>query len=121
MARQIKQENGYQSRLLKLIPSEIVAAYLVIVGFIPPGYEYSKLLLTVITAVLLIMIPFYLISFQYVKGAFQIAFTSLTFLVWVYSMGGPFVYYGIHEPVAGSALLVLWTLLLPFVIKPGKE
>ncbi|MFW5877544.1 MAG: hypothetical protein ACOCUP_00385 [bacterium] len=27
MARQIKQENNYQSRLLKLIPSEIVAAY----------------------------------------------------------------------------------------------
>ncbi len=121
MARQIKQENNYQSRLLKLIPSEIIAAYLVIAGFIPDGYEHSKLLLTVITAVLLVLIPFYLIRFQAVKGAFQIVFTSFSFIVWVYSMGGPFVYYGIHEAVFGSALLVLWTLLVPFVIKPEKE
>ncbi|HCC70077.1 MAG TPA: hypothetical protein DEQ09_02855 [Bacteroidales bacterium] len=118
MARQIKQENNYQSRLLKLIPSEIIAAYLVIVGFIPPGYEHSKILLTVITAVLLVMIPFYLINFQSVKGVFQIIFTSFSFLVWVYSMGGPFIYFGLHEPVAGSTLLVLWTLLVPFVVKP---
>ena len=117
MARQIKQENSYQSRLLKLIPSEIVAAYLVIIGFIPPGYEHSKILLTIVTAVLLIMVPFYLISFMAVKGPLQIIFTSLSFLVWVYSMGGPFLYYGIHEAVIGSALLVLWTLLIPIVVK----
>lgn len=121
MARQIKQENNYQSRLLKLIPSEIIAAYLVIVGFIPAGYEHGKLLLTVITIVLLILIPFYLIRFQSVKAVFQIIFTSISFLVWVYSMGGPFVFYGIHEPVFGSSLLVIWTLLIPFVIKPKNE
>jgi len=120
MARQIKQENNYQSRLLKLIPSEIIAAYLVIIGFIPPGYEHSKILLTIVTAILLIMVPFYLISFMAVKGPLQIIFTSLSFLVWVYSMGGPFVYYGIHEAVIGSALLVLWTLLIPLVVKPGE-
>lgn len=118
MARQIKQENNYQSRLLKLIPSEIIAAYLVIIGFIPPGYENSKILLTVVTAILLILIPFYLISFMSVKGPLQIIFTSFSFLVWVYSMGGPFIYYGIHEAVLGSVILVLWTLLIPFVVKP---
>lgn len=121
MARQIKQENNYQSRLLKLIPSEIIAAYLVIAGFITPGYEHGKLLLTVFSAALLILIPFYLIRFQSVKGPLQIVFTSLSFIVWVYSMGGPFVYYGIHEPVFGSSLLVLWTLLLPFIIKPSTD
>ncbi|MDT8402683.1 MAG: hypothetical protein RQ743_13395 [Bacteroidales bacterium] len=121
MARQIKQENNYQSRLLKLIPSEIVAAYLVIIGFIPAGYEHSKILLTVVTAILLIMVPFYLISFMSVKGPLQIIFTSLSFLVWVYSIGGPFVYYGIHEAVIGSVLLVLWTLLIPFVVKPESS
>jgi len=121
MARQIKQENNYQSRLLKLIPSEIVAAYLVIIGFIPAGYEHSKILLTAITAVLLVMVPFYLIIIMGVKGPFQISFTALSFLVWIYSMGGPFVYYGIHEPVFGSSLLVIWTLLIPLVIKPVKE
>jgi len=121
MARQIKQENNYQSRLLKLIPSEIIAAYLVIVGFIPPDYAHSKILLTVITAVLLVLIPFYLVSFQSVKGVFQIIFTSVSFLVWVYSMGGPFMYFGFYEPVIGSTLLVLWTLLIPFVIKPKNE
>ncbi|MGM0667978.1 MAG: hypothetical protein ACQETA_11710 [Bacteroidota bacterium] len=121
MARQIKQENNYRSRLLKLIPSEIVAAYLVIIGFIPEGYEHSKILLTAVTAILLIMIPFYLISFMSVKGPLQIIFTSMSFLVWVYSIGGPFVYYGIHEAVIGSVLLVLWTLLIPFVVRPESS
>lgn len=121
MARQIKRENDYQSRLLKLIPSEIIAAYLVIVGFIPPGYEHSKILLSIVTAVLLFLIPFYLTGFQNVKGTFQIIFTSFSFIIWVYSMGGPFVYYGIHDSVIGSSLLVLWTLLIPFVIKPENH
>ena len=118
MARQIKPENPYQTKLLKLIPSEIIAAYLIIAGFIPAGYVHSKVLLTIITAVLLILVPLYLIRLQGVKGPFQIVFTSLSFLVWVYSIGGPFVFYGIHEAVIGSSILVIWTLLIPLVIKP---
>jgi len=121
MARQIKQENPYQSRLLKLIPSEIVAAYLAITGFIPEDYPYAKVLLTLITLALLVMIPFYLNKFQGVRGPFQIAFTSLSFVIWVYSLGGPFKYWGIYEAVIGSSFLVLWTLLIPFFIKPEEH
>ncbi len=118
MARQIKQENPYQSRLLKLIPSEIIAAYLAIAGFIPDDYPHAKILLSIASIVLMIMIPFYLARFQGVKGPVQIAFTTISFVIWVYSVGGPFRYFGIYEAVIGSTILVLWTLLIPFFVKP---
>ena len=35
MARQIKTKDEYKSRLLKLIPSEIVATYLFALGVVP--------------------------------------------------------------------------------------
>jgi len=114
MARQIKQENSYQSRLLKLIPTEIVAAFLAISGFIPDDYLNARILMTLVSIVLLLLIPFYLYFLQGVKGGFQIAFTSISFIIWVYSIGGPFIYWGIHDAIIGSALLVIWTLLIPF-------
>lgn len=120
MARQIKQENSYQSRLLKLIPSEIIAAYLAILGFIPEDYQHAKILLTVVSVSLLVLLPFYLYIMQGVRGFIQIAFTSLSFVVWVYSIGGPFTYWGIHDAIVGSTILVIWTLLIPFFIIPEK-
>lgn len=120
MARQIKLENSYQSRLLKLIPSEIVAAFLAISGFIPEGYQHAKILLTIVTLSLLALIPLYLWYFQGVKGFSQIAFTSFSFLIWIYSIGGPFTYWGIHDAVIGSAMLIIWTLLIPFFIYNEK-
>ena len=53
MAREVKINQDYKSKLLKLIPSEIVAAYLVIEGIIPEERKYLGTL--AVSIVLLIL------------------------------------------------------------------
>jgi len=45
MAREIKVDQNYRDMLLKLIPSEIVAAYMVLAGIIPQDYAKWGLLI----------------------------------------------------------------------------
>jgi hypothetical protein len=58
MAREIKTDEKYLGRLLKLIPSEIVAAYLAIQGIVP--VDSQKWGLLIISLVLFVITPFYL-------------------------------------------------------------
>ncbi len=118
MSRQILAENPYKDRLLKLIPSEIVAAYLVIEGLIPEKASTAPWVSLGATLILLVLIPFYMTRIMEVKVPRQILFTMVSFMVWVYALGGPFAYYGLYTGYIGSVILVLWTLLIPFFYKP---
>lgn len=117
MTRQIESTNTYKDVLLKLIPSEIVAAYMVIDG-LTSKESYAKWAATCAVAVLLGLIPFYLWRLYKVRRWLQIIFTMGSFVVWVYWMGGPFKYWEIHYPPIASIILVLWTLLIPLILLP---
>jgi hypothetical protein len=119
MAREVKTNQDYKSKLLKLIPSEIVAAYLVIEGIIPEERKYIGTL--VLSAVLLIMVPLYLRKVYKVRRLGQHIFVMLAFVVWVYSLGGPFRYWNIWEAWIGSSLLILYTLTIPLFYRPGEQ
>jgi len=121
MAREIRYDNVYKDRLLKLIPSEVVAAYLVIDGLIPSDAPQAGLVSLISSIILLVFVPFYLKRTMRVEKPFQILFTMLSFIVWVYSLGGPFSHYGLYTGYIGSVILVLWTLLIPFFYKPSPE
>ena len=118
MPREINQYNHYKDRLLKLIPSEIVAAYLVIEGIIPSGAPHAPLVSLMAALVLLILIPFYLKKTMDVKRTGQIILIMVSFIIWIYSLGGPFALYGVHIGYVGSVLLVLWTLAIPLIYRP---
>ena len=115
MPRAIKNENPYKDKLLKLIPTEIVAAYMVIMGLIPAAQ--AKWGLLIVTIILFILVPFYLKFIHKVTSIVQIIFTALSFIVWVYSLGGPFFYWGIYEAWIASVILVIWTLFIPLFVK----
>ncbi len=116
-----KKENQYKDVLLKLLPGEIVAAFLVLDGIILPQELNAKWLSLGVVVVLLIMTPFYLIRIYNVKRWRQLLFISVSFIVWVYSVGGPFKYWDLYNPRLGSIFLILWTLLIPLVYLPGKD
>ena len=119
MAREVKINQDYKSKLLKLIPSEIIAAYLVIEGIIP---EERKLIGTlVVSVILLILVPFYLRKIYHVRRLGQHIFVMLAFLVWIYSLGGPFRYWNIWEAWIGSSLLILYTLCIPLFYHPAES
>jgi hypothetical protein len=116
MAREIKEVQNYQDRLLKLIPSEIVGAYMVLQGIIPA--DKAKWATTMVSGILLLFTPLYLNRIQKVNRPLQLGVTTLSFGVWVYSLGGPFQYWGLYQAWLGSVILVLWTLLVPILVNP---
>ena len=119
MAREIKVDQNYRDRLLKLIPSEIVAAYMVLAGIIPQ--DYAKWGLLIVSVILLVLVPFYLKLFQKVDRILQIIITTISFAVWVYSLGGPFKEWGIYYAWLSSVILILWTLIVPIFVNPQPQ
>ena len=116
MAREIKEDQKYRDRLLKLIPSEIVGAYLVLQGIIPQDRaKWGTLLVSII---LVVLTPIYLSRINKVRRISQLTVTTISFVVWVYSMGGPFQAWGVYESWIGSVILVLWTLIVPLMVNP---
>ncbi len=119
MPREIKEAQNYKDRLLKLIPSEIVAAYMVLAGIIPlASAKWGTLIVSII---LLILVPFYLWKIHNVTRSSQIIVTSISFVVWVYSLGGPFQFWNLYRAWIGSVILVLWTLIVPLAINPKTQ
>jgi hypothetical protein len=119
MAREVKTDQDYKSKLLKLIPSEIVAAYILIVGIIPDEYKYWGTLITAL--IMLVLIPFYLRRLYDVKRLGQIIYIMIAFVIWIYTLGGPFRQWGIWQDWIGSALLILYTLTIPLFYHPRAE
>ena len=119
MAREVKTDQDYKMKLLKLIPSEIVAAYILIGSIIPEEY---KLWGTIVTAVImLVLIPFYLRRLYDVKRLGQIIYIMIAFVIWIYTLGEPFLQWGIWQEWIGSALLILYTLTIPLFYHPRAE
>ncbi|MCE5202793.1 MAG: hypothetical protein ABFC80_01990 [Coriobacteriales bacterium] len=136
MGRQVSQTQTFADKLMKLIPTEIVGAYMVLAGVIgyPPGStQYVSagpeitddalraFLIQFIFAVLLVLTPVYLRRVGHVASLPQIAVSTLSFVIWVYSLGGPFVVWGCYYPLMGSVVLVLWALFTPLLVTPKAK
>lgn len=118
MPREIKTVQSYQDRLLKLIPTEIIAAYMALQGVVPPAY--AKWATLAIAVILVALTPLYLMRLQGVRHTGQVVMTTLAVVVWLYTLGGPFQYWGLYQAWIGSVLLVLWTLIVPLVVNPQE-
>lgn len=113
--------NDFKDRLVKLIPSEIVTAYVTIQGLLsgaasPAGNK--NLLLWIVIALLFILTPVYLYYIGNVKKWSQIIFTAVAFILWVIVIGSPVKeILGYEAGFIGSIFLVLYTLMIPFFYK----
>jgi hypothetical protein len=123
MAREINDTQEYKDKLLKLIPSEIVAAYLVILGIlngqaiIIKDSDITQIVQWVVFGFMLALTPIYLRKFQNVIKLSQLFLTSISFIVWSYSLGGPFSASQLYNSTIASILLILWTLAAPTFVK----
>lgn len=119
MPREINNTQAFQDKVVKLIPTEIVGAYMVLVGAIPVGQE--KIGTLIISGVLLLLTPLYLWKLSGVTNVLQMAATSFSFIVWVYSLGGPFQAWGVYSPGWASIALIIWTLAIPLIVSPKAQ
>lgn len=138
MGREVNTTQPYQDKLVKLVPTEIVGAYMVLagmlsygqqnaevpsslnvmasVGQIQPGAHINTILIQFVFVVLLVATPLYLVKASKVKNTNQIIVTTVSYVIWVYTLGGPFVVWGLYYPIVGSVILVLWSVISPLVV-----
>ena len=117
--------DDFKDRLVKLIPSEIVTAYVTIQGLIAGAsatqgdIESKNHLLWIVVILLLIMTPIYLYYVSEVRKWIQIIYTTFAFFIWVLVIGGPTI--EIMPPYStqfiGSIILIFYTLFIPLIYK----
>jgi hypothetical protein len=111
---------AYLDRLMRMVPSEVVALYLVGAGFIPVTDRITLAVWSVVCLAGVVLVRA-LGSRDTANGKGpqwpSVAISSTAFVVWLYSLGGPFAAFGIHVPYIGSLLVLAWTFFLPLVYK----
>ena len=129
MPREVNNTQPYLDKAVKLVPTEIVGAYLVLVGVVggnaastaAPTDQLTKILVVVIFGVLLVATPLYQIFISKVTNKVQVVITTIAFVLWVYNLGGPFSVLGIYEAKIAAALLTLWSFIIPLVVRPDNN
>lgn len=119
--------DGYLGRLVGYIPSEIVALYLAVSGFVPEQPASTReVALWVISGICFVLTPIYFrfATLDPKKGSLkiQILLASIAFPIWVFAIGGPFVYLPWYEGSRwiASAVLAVATVLFGWIEpKPG--
>jgi hypothetical protein len=110
----------YLDRLLKMIPAEVVSLYLVGSGFIPEGQGIVLTIWAVICLIGVVALRAYGTTDPVEKKPpdwVHVAISSIAFVIWVYSLGGPFKAQGLAVPYIGSLLVLAWTFFVPMFYK----
>lgn len=115
--------DGFLQKIVKYIPSEIVAAYVAIANILqpPPGAQANDNTLLWIFIGLLILTPIYTYIFSYETGKprpiYQTVVAPIAFASWVFALPGnplaPFTG-GNHQSI-GSVVLILVLIAIPMV------
>jgi hypothetical protein len=111
---------SYLDRLMRMVPSEVVALYLVGAGFIP---KTDRIVLAIWSVVCLGgVVAIRALGSRDVKAGKgpqwgSVAISSTAFVVWLYSLGGPFAAFGVYVPYIGSLLVLAWTFFIPLFYK----
>lgn len=107
-------KDGYFDRLFKYIPAELVAGYIFVLGVVKQLTEAGEIRVFQwsLFVVFCILTPLYLWRIQKVKKLQQHIISLLSFIVWVFALGGPFTLCNWYNPIYGSILLPVFTLVV---------
>jgi hypothetical protein len=111
----------YLDRLMKMIPGEVVGLYLIGSGFIPQDWTALLILWTIVCVIAVIVVRIYGTADPAVglpPQMIPVAVSTVAFLIWVYTLGGPFrgqkvAGYDLYQPVLGSLLVLGWSFFIP--------
>jgi cation transport ATPase len=119
-SRSITENSSYLDKLVNLIPTEFVAAYLAIHNTVLtaiPEEDTQTLTLLISGSILAITIPFYFVYSIQIRNKRQIVVSSLSFLIWVVSLGGILESFNWYYPVYSTIAIILWTLISPQMVQ----
>ena len=112
MSRAIDSHTTYLDRVAQLIPAEVVAAHLTIQGLVYSQIRIRDIAIEISALVLLILLPFYLQRLG-VTNKKQIFLTMGSFVAWVLAVSLPVHQRFGLDPLWGSVILILWTVVIP--------
>ena len=111
--------DDYSSKLLKYIPAETVAGFVVLNGLLSavPGVSLGFFWFVFMVLVLLTMGYAWRSSqYKHLPPAYlQIAITTVGFVIWVFALGGPFTYVTWYKQYYGATILLLYTIFIPLI------
>jgi hypothetical protein len=110
----------YLDRLFKMIPAEVVSLYLVGSGFIPEAQAVALLIWAVVCLIGVVAVRAYGTTDPAENKPpdwVHVAISSVAFVIWVYSLGGPFAAFKLYVPYIGSLLVLAWTFFVPIFYK----
>lgn len=104
----------WMERLIKLIPSEVVAVYLA-------GRGYATNWAGIWSVVCLVLV--FAVRIWGTRGRDQrpqwitVFVSAISFVIWVYAMGGHIAGVMLPDPGIASAAVLVWTVLVPVMYK----
>lgn len=106
--------DDYNDRLVKYIPAEVVSVYLFVNGALHTAASQIPADAAwwagwIVFGFMLFMTPVYMCRIQGVKKKQQWLIVSVSFAVWVFTIGGPFAALKWYHPIWGAILLPLYT------------
>ena len=121
MSRGVNKDDGYLEALVKNMPSEMVAAYLAVLGFLSAADSPPAWLLWLVWGLFLVATPFYL---WLVKPGSESAkrpwwqiwiFSPVSFFVWSLTAGGAWASVSGAGLAGGVLVILLSALVFPLV------
>jgi hypothetical protein len=85
----------------------------------PSGANATLLWITF--GLLLVLTPVYLWRVSHVTKTVQLVIATISFAVWVFSLGGPFAFFPWYQPIYGAVLLPLYTFAVGIIVPNGAS
>ncbi len=116
---------GPVDRVVKYVPVDIVASWVAIAAALASrNTPVSTTVLWVVFAVLLAITPIWMLRQTQLPNkppaTTQAVVATVAFGAWVFALGGPFARYDFYDPVYGTVVLVLFSLVAALVV-PKEE
>lgn len=119
LSRAMDSHKPYLERVAQLIPGEFVSAHLFIQGMVYNHITLRDFFIELSAVFLFLLLPFYLWKLRGVTTLKQILLTMGSFVVWVLAVSLPVHQRSGLDPLVGSIILPLWTLLVPVLAAPS--
>jgi hypothetical protein len=108
---------SYLDRLMKMVPAEVIGLYLVGHGVIPAGQTTVFIIWTVICLIAVVAVRIYGTidpTAQHRIDWLHVVISTIAFLIWIYTIGGPDnPFASFYQSYIGSLLVLVWTFFVP--------
>lgn len=104
--------DSYTSRLMKYIPVEVITLYLTLDALVRSSATIPHIIYWGIFIVGILGTYLYLWRVERVCKQQQLAISVVAYCIWVFALGGPFVFFSWYNSIYGGLLLPIYTFFI---------